>query len=272
MFRGDSCRRSGRESFVPEEPMSQEVLVERFFETLISGNRPAARAIVQETIDQNVTPEVLISSLLWPAHELIERLHRSDQMTAMSYHLSTRLLRTLVDQAAARLDMTANNGKTVFAVCGSAQSEELAAQMAVDILESHGFRVSFAGGGMPGDEILAQVHENRPNVLLMFASAAPDLPEIRSVIDRMREINACPNTQIVVGGGVFNRAEGLAEEIGADLWASDPLDLVELLESQPMARANLAQRVAAKKRPTKSRSTLKTLKPTAETELKAKAA
>ena len=31
--------------------------------------------------------------------------------------------------------------------------------------------------------------------------------------------------QIVVGGGIFNRAAGLAEEIGADLWATGPDDL-----------------------------------------------
>jgi hypothetical protein len=54
--------------------------------------------------------------------------------------------------------------------------------------------------------------------------------------------------QIVVGGGVFNRAEGLAEEIGADLWASDPLDLIDLMVEQAYARAKAPQAAAAKKR------------------------
>ena len=34
------------------------------------------------------------------------------------------------------------------------------------------------------------------------------------MIDRIREIGAVPDLQVVVGGGVFNRADGLAEEIG----------------------------------------------------------
>jgi MerR family transcriptional regulator, light-induced transcriptional regulator len=39
-----------------------------------------------------------------------------------------------------------------------------------------------------------------------------------------------------VGGGVFNRADGLAEEMGADLWAYSPADVVDLLTNDPVGR------------------------------------
>jgi hypothetical protein len=42
--------------------------------------------------------------------------------------------------------------------------------------------------------------------------------------------------QIVVGGGVFNRAPGLAEEIGADVSANSPRELLEKLVSESAAR------------------------------------
>lgn len=80
----------------------------------------------------------------------------------------------------------------------------------------------------------------------MFCSAAADLPGIRGLIDTLRDVNACPETQIVVGGGVFNRAEGLAEEIGADLWASTPLDLVESIVHDPDQRATPEQRTVGR--------------------------
>lgn len=233
--------------------MSHEALLERMFEALINGDRPRARTIVIESRKTMGTPEALIGELFWPCHEMIERLHRSDQLTPMAYHLSTRLLRSLVDQSAALLSTGARNGKTIFAACGPSQSEELAAQMAVDLLESVGFDVTFAGGGAPADEILAQTHERRPTFLLLFASAASDLPEIRRVIDSLREIGACPNTQVVVGGGVFNRADGLADEIGADLSAECPLELVELLtDPQPVVNPIAETRTAAAKRKRKA--------------------
>ena len=55
---------------------------------------------------------------------------------------------------------------SIFAVCGPSETEELGAQMAVDLLEQAGFDVSFAGGNIPSDEVLAIVHENKPDVLL----------------------------------------------------------------------------------------------------------
>jgi hypothetical protein len=82
----------------------------------------------------------------------------------------------------------------------------------------------------------------------MFASSPSDAPNIRQMIDTIRSVGACPNLQVVVGGGVFNRAEGLAEEIGADLWASDPEELLELLVTERTRRAREEQRTVGRNR------------------------
>ena len=92
-----------------------------------------------------------------------------------------------------------------------------------DLAEADGYEVRFGGGGVAADEILAEVGEHRPDILLLFGSGASDAPHIRQIIDTVRSVGSCPNTQIAVGGGVFARATGLAEEIGADLWAGRSL-------------------------------------------------
>ena len=68
------------------------------------------------------------------------------------------------------------------------------------------------------------------------SSTGNDLPHIRDLIDTIHEQYPERPMQVAVGGGVFNRAEGLAEEIGADLWGDDPLDLVEALVEQAHVR------------------------------------
>lgn len=219
--------------------MNQELLMERLFEILINGDRPAARAFLEELRGAGMPSSRVLSDIFWPTYEMIERLHRSDQLTALSYRLATRLLRVMVDQSAATMTLAARNGRSIFASCGPADGDELGAQMAVDLLEAGGYHLTFCGGGIAGDEILAQVQESKPDILLMFCSAPGDLPQIRGLIDRIREIGACPNLQIVVGGGVFNRAEGLAEEIGADLWATNPMELVSVITDQPAHRAEV---------------------------------
>ncbi len=222
--------------------------IERFFEIITNGDRVAARMAVNRLQDDGVPPEDIVLELFWPTMEMVEKFYRNDQLTTLAHHYAVRLLRVLVDQAAARFRMEPLLGKRVLAFCGNHEPEELAAQMAVDLLEMSGFDVRFAGGGVAGDEILAQVHDSKPDILLLFASSPEDLPVIRNIIDTIREIGASAQTQIAVGGGVFNRADGLAEEIGADTWATDLLELVHTLIEEPQRRADEDQRTVGRKR------------------------
>jgi methanogenic corrinoid protein MtbC1 len=114
--------------------------------------------------------------------------------------------------------------------------------------------MTFSGGGVAADEILSQVQETQPQILLMFCSAPGDLPQIRRLIDSIREIGACPHLQIAVGGGVFNRAEGLADEIGADLSASSPLELYDILRENPDHRAEVNLPAAGTSRKTRRKA------------------
>jgi len=167
-------------------------------------------------------------------------------MSTLEHRLAVKLLRTLEDHAASWLDFNAPVGRSVAAFCGPTDADELSAQMAVDLIEANGFTIRFAGSGVANDEILELVQTTPPDCLLLFASAASDLPIIRSLIDTLRTIGACSNTQVVVGGGVFNRAEGLAEEIGADLWAEDPRELADIMLEEPDRRADADQRTVGK--------------------------
>jgi len=142
----------------------------------------------------------------------------------------------LVDQAQARYTMAAPRGKRIALFCGPNETEELAGQMVADLLEADGYEVTFAGGGVANDEIREEIAQREPDVLLLFASSSKDAPFIRELIDAVRENGGHPDMQIVVGGGIFNRAPGLDEEIGADLSASSPRDLLEKLVSESYAR------------------------------------
>mgnify|MGYP001222873266 CR=1 FL=1 len=228
--------------------MNAETLTLRLFEALIDGDRRTARAIVQDQLDAGASAETVYVDLLWPTYEMVERLFRSDQLSVLNHNMATRLLRVIVDQAGMCLSELGSQGKgrKVLALCGPSEESELGAQMAIDLLEAHDFSVCFAGGGVANDEIMGRVHETKPDVLLWFCSVPSDLPGIREMIDRMHEIGACPQVQIAVGGGVFARAEGLAEEIGADLWADHPLEMVDTLVHDAAHRAPADQRTVGR--------------------------
>lgn len=229
--------------------MNQELIVERLFQALITGDRTAARQIVAETRRENrCTAADMSNEIYWPTLEMINNLFRNDQLTTLAHHYAVRILRSLIDQAQCEYTQNARRTRKVCMFSGHSEADELAGQMTADLVEADGFEVYFGGGGIANDEILGEIGEQRPDILLMWASAPSDAPNIRQLIDTIRGVNACPNMQIVVGGGVFNRAPGLAEEIGADLWARTPSELIECLATETARRATEDQRTVGRNR------------------------
>jgi methanogenic corrinoid protein MtbC1 len=231
--------------------MRRDVLMEQFFTALISGDRTAARLVVDQMLETEASAEQILAELFWPVITQIQKLHRHDQMSDLAFHYATRLMRSMVDQMQMRLQMKDRRGKTAMVICGPEESEELTAQMAADLLEADGYDVHFVGGGVANDEIVAEVGEIDADILVVFGVVPSTVPFTRLLIDRLHEIGVCPKLQIAVGGGVFNRAEGLAEEIGADLWAATPHEMVTVLAQNPDRRMADDQRTVGRKRRTK---------------------
>ena len=221
----------------------QEVLHEleqSLFQSLVSGDRQASRRLVQQTLELGIDAESLSRDVYWSVLDTLNTLYRNDQVTALSFQYATRLLRSLVDQAQASYRQAESRGRRICMFCGETESDDLAGQRVAALAEADGYEMFFGGGGIANDEILEEVNNRRPDILLLFSSGPRDAPNIRQLIDTIRGVNACPEMQIVVGGGIFNRAPGLAEEIGADLWATSPRELLTSLEEMPMVRSELA--------------------------------
>jgi hypothetical protein len=57
---------------------------------------------------------------------------------------------------------------------------------------------------------------------------------MRKLIQFIRQMGAFPDLQILVVGGVFNRAEGLADEIKADLYAKSAAEALAVVDDHPV--------------------------------------
>lgn len=228
--------------------MNHELCIERAFECLVTGDRSGTHALLRDMEEAGVPVEDRVCEIFWPLLETISRMYRADQLSVLSHHFATRLLRQLVVDARREYEARPSRGRKILLFCGATDVDEIAGHLVADLVEADGYEVWFGGGGVANDEIMNAVGFHQPDILLLFGSTAADAPNIRSLIDSIREQNACPDMQIVVGGGVFNRAEGLAEEIGADLWVRTPRSLLPELDASRDRRAVPAQRTVGRRR------------------------
>jgi methanogenic corrinoid protein MtbC1 len=232
--------------------MNTDLFIESLFSSLISGDRHAARRMVDAATEHEISPQTLAREVFWPTINNITTLYRNDQMTQLAQQYATRTLSGLIAQNQSRYEPKASRNRSICMFCGPTELDDLAARVIVDLLEADGYDVTYGGGNIAHDDIMQETHERRPDILLMFSSGGSDAPGIRQLIDQIRGINAFPEMQIVVGGGIFNRAAGLAEEIGADLWATGPDDLLEQLEEYPEVRSSLDDRTVGRGKATRA--------------------
>jgi methanogenic corrinoid protein MtbC1 len=222
---------------------------ESYLQSLLSGDRTSARLIIdQELTASQASAYDLLTQLIWPVMEQIQNLYREDRISISKLNLATRLNRAIADQLGARLDRKAPNGKRALIFCGNDEPEELGGQICADLFEADGWTVRFAGGGVPEDEVLELIGEFRPDLLVMFATLPSNVPGVRKLIDYLREINSCPNMQVMCCGGIYKRAEGLAEEIGADLYAPDAPQAVQVANDNPTRKATVDQQTVGRMR------------------------
>ncbi len=223
-------------------------LTQSYLEPLLTGDRTVARLVIDRAMERGFTAYALLTELVWPTMELLQDLFRDDKISVSSLNLATRLNRSVTDQLCAKLPQSESKNKKVLIFSGNDEPEELGGQICAELFESDGYTVKFAGGGVPEDEVLKLIGETRPDLLVLFATRPSGMPAVRSLIDYLREVNSCPEMQIMCCGGIYKRAEGLAEEIGADLYAPDAVDAVNVANSHPTRRATVDQQTVGRTR------------------------
>jgi len=208
--------------------MENKNILERYLESLLGGDRRSCRTVIEEALQSGIPVNSVYVDVIWPIMVEVERLLREERISPVQEHLATRVNRTIVDQLQNKLPRRPSKGKKIVVCCAPDELQELGAQMMVDLFESDGWDVKFLGGGLSSNDILAFVHEYAPDVLLIYGTIPKQAPEVRRLIDTVRSISAWPDMRIMVSGGVFNRAEGLWQEIDADLFAATALEAVQV--------------------------------------------
>ena len=223
-------------------------LSKNYLEPLLAGDRPACRGMIDVALTAGLSPYELLTQLVWPTMELLQSLYREDRINISALNLATRLNRSITDQLTAKLERKASNNKKVLIFCGDDEPEELGGQICADLFECEGYTVRFAGGGVPEDEVLKLIGEARPELLVLFGTLPSGVPAVRRLIDYLREVNSCPSMQVMCCGGIYKRAEGLADEIGADLYAPDAAAAVQIAEQNPTRKATMDQQTVGRTR------------------------
>jgi len=228
--------------------MTKEGFLERYLDTLLRGDRSACRVVIEQVLHSGTPANLVYIDVIWPIMVEIEQLLRTGRISSIQEHLATRINRAIVNQLQNKLPRRPSRDKKIVVCCAMDELQELGAQIMADLFESDGWDVKFLGGGLTNDDLLAFVNEYGPDVLLIYGTTPKQAPGIRQLIDTIKDVNAWPSLRIMVSGGLFNRADGLWEEIGADLFAATGAEALQAALNDTPIEINEQREINRRKR------------------------
>ncbi len=231
-----------------------EPFLVRYLQPLLAGRRAECFELIAGALSRNTPADELLCQVLWPASVQVERLYHDDRINTATEHVASRINRAIADQLQTRLTRRPPNGRRAVVASADGAHEELGAQILTDLLQADGWEVCFLGGGVPDDEVVALLGQFRPQALLLFGATPDAVPNTRLLVERLREIGTCPTMNVVVTGGIFNRAEGLWREVGADGYAETPQATLATVNTLGPRVANVPRVGIVKKRHRKRKS------------------
>jgi methanogenic corrinoid protein MtbC1 len=223
-------------------------VVDQYLEPLLAGERRKCRAIVEDQLGLRQRADAVLHDLIWPAMERVERLYREDRISAAAEHMAVRINRALSSRLQNALEYLPAGTRRILIACAEGEKEEINGQVMADLFEARGWQVYFIGSGVPNDEVLGLVGQLRPEILLICGTHPQGVPQVRALIDLIRDVGCSPTMNILVSGGVFNRADGLWKEVNADLFARTAAEAIPLAESALPRKPEIRIPGAPKKR------------------------
>lgn len=224
-FLEDSLRLMDTMEDVPASKLSEDnpfkVMADDYLRRLLSQDQSGATDLIFNAADAGIPIPNLYMNVLQPSLQEVGRLWQMNRITIPQEHYFTAATKTIMSQLYPYLMQRRLNGRRLIATCIDGELHEIGIRMVCDVFSMNGWDAVYLGASIPVKEIVTLVELEKPEVLALSVTIAPNLPKASALIGALRGNPRCDDTKIIVGGYPFNNCPGLWRRIGADACARD---------------------------------------------------
>jgi methylmalonyl-CoA mutase cobalamin-binding domain/chain len=212
----------------PNAPLAE--LARRFLDALLKADRRAASQIVLDAVHQGTSVRDIYLHVFQRSQYEIGRLWQSNQISVAQEHLCTAATQLIMSQLYPMIFETPRKNRRVVAACVGGDLHEVGIRMIADFFEMAGWDAYYLGADVPAASIVQTVIDRQAHVLAVSATLLTHIGPVGELISAIRANPACAEITILVGGHPFNVSPDLWREFGADGYAADAGQAVELAE------------------------------------------
>ncbi len=183
--------------------------------------------LVKEAIAAGVAPKDIINHGLIAAMDVVGRQFGEGEIFVPEMLVSAMLMKQGLEMVKPLLK-SGEEQSLGLVLMGTVKGDlhDIGKNIVVMMLEGAGFKVMDLGVDLSVQQVVAKVSELKPQILGLSALLTTTMPEMKNVIDTLKENGLRDTVKVMVGGAPVDQK--FADLIGADGYAKDAAEAVTL--------------------------------------------
>ncbi|MEI6127853.1 MAG: cobalamin-dependent protein [Pseudomonadota bacterium] len=215
-----------------EYPGPHVDLAQRYLSAVLAGNRGNAIQLVLDYFKTGTSIPDIYLFVLQPVQYEIGRLWQTNKITVAQEHFCSAITQLVMSQLYYPHICNSQKTKAVFVgLCVSGELHEIGIRMVADLFELAGWNVIFLGANIPSYNIVDSLIKHKADFLGISASMASSVNKAANIIAQVRASQAAA-TKIIVGGFGFNRDPELWKPAGADYYAGNAQEALNIAAAE----------------------------------------
>jgi len=213
------------------KPPSREIVWDEEFRQvqndILEGDQAAIQGHIRGLLKKGAKAEYILKRGLLSAMEIISERFKTGEAFIPEVLLSARAMNEAVKLLEPHLSgaQLAAKGKVLIGTV-KGDLHDIGKNLVITMLKGVGFATVDLGIDVPVPAFVKAVEEHKPHILGLSALLTTTMPQMKAVIDALKQKGLRDRVKVMVGGAPVN--EKFARDIGADGYAPDGAEAVTL--------------------------------------------
>lgn len=201
--------------------------LDKIKEAVISGKHTEIEDLVQASIDDKADLDQIINDGMIAAMDIVGQKFAENEIfipemlvSAVTMKKGLEIIKPLL-----KGDEIKSRG-TIIMCTVKGDIHDIGKNLVIMMFQGAGFDVIDLGVDMSTEDLTQKVEEIKPDILGLSALLTTTMPEIKNVIETLKDKGLRNSVKVIVGGAPLNAA--FAEKVGADGYGQDAAEAVEL--------------------------------------------
>lgn len=205
-------------------------LAQAYLTAVLAGERLIASRLVTESIGNGVSLRDIYLHVFQPTQYEIGRLWQRNEIGVADEHLATAITQMIMSQLYPMLFSGPRKPRTFVSACVGGELHEIGARMVADFFEMEGWKTYYLGANTPADGIIKAINERKADVAGISVTISYNVGAAQEIIRDLRNSPGGSDVKVIVGGYPFRVAPELWKTVGADGFAADAAEAINLAE------------------------------------------